>query len=276
MEFKDIKLIGVDLDGTLLDDNKKLAPELKEKIKHLCENSIQIVPITGRPFSGIPSDILSINEIQYAITSNGSQIIDTSTKSSVFSFQIDNKTVNTLIDIIESTDCIYEVFTDHFGFINEKDFDFHINRFKDTPFGEYLINSRKSTPSIKKMFSDKNKMADEIFIICNDNNSREELANTVSKIDSIQICKIADKYLEITKKGIDKGYALEKLCEYLNIDIENTMAFGDGENDLQFLSKAKIAVAMENAVDEVKEKANIITKSNNDNGVLEILNMIKV
>lgn len=274
MIINNIKLVGVDLDGTLLDDNKELTPELVEIIKELSKNGVHIVPITGRPLSGVPRCIREIEEIEYAITSNGSQITDVRTGKALFSFPIDNKTANEIIDILEQEDCMYEVFADSVGYIKQEEYDHHKKRFAGTPFGEYLFESRRVTPSIKKLFSTSSKDADEVFILCNDEEIRNSIADKMRKINDIQLCLIADKFLEITNKGTDKGNALEALCNHLNIDLQNTIAFGDGENDLQFLEKAGIAVAMANAVDEVKQKADIITKSNNDNGVYEILKQL--
>ena len=82
---------------------------------------------------------------------------------------------------------------------------------------------------------------------------------------------LADRFLEITKAGTDKGTALQMLCKHLGIGLNEVIAFGDGENDLQFLQKAGTAVAMGNAVDCVKEMADIITDTNDNNGVEKAL-----
>lgn len=275
MDLKNIRLVGVDLDGTLLNDDKELTEELKNAIKKLTDKGIYFVPITGRPLSGIPDCIREIDEIEFAITSNGSQITNLRTDTAIFSFPIDNKTTNEIIDILENENCMYEVFADSVGYIKQEEYDSHKKRFSGTPFGEYLFQSRRVTPSIKELFSSTDKEADEIFILCENEEDRNRIAYQMAQIKSIQLCLIADKFLEITKKNVDKGNALETLCKHFKIKLEDTIAFGDGENDLQFMEKAGIAIAMENAVDEVKQKADFITKSNNDNGVYEILKQIQ-
>ena len=79
-------------------------------------------------------------------------------------------------------------------------------------------------------------------------------------------------YLEFVSKDVSKGEALKKLCEYLKISREEVIAIGDGNNDISMIEYAKTGVAMENASELVKEKADVITTSNNDEGVLKILN----
>ena len=68
-------------------------------------------------------------------------------------------------------------------------------------------------------------------------------------------------------KGIDKATSLDRLAKSLNIKQEEVMAFGDGYNDLSMIEYAGLGVAMENAVDGVKQRANMITKSNNEDGI---------
>lgn len=274
MDLKDIRLVGVDLDGTLLDDNKCLPAETVEIIKSLYQRGIIVVPITGRPFKGLPACVTQIDEIEYAITSNGAQVFDLKNNKNLFSFQIPNKSVNNVLNQLKPLDCMFEVFADGVGYIEPNVYDFYVKEYTGTVIGEYIFSSRKTVDSISSIFCDDKKKADEIFVICKDAKSRNEIASSIVNIDSIQSCNLVEKYLEITKIGTDKGNALSELCKYLKIDLANTIAFGDGENDLQFMEKAGVAVAMQNACDEVKKRADIITKSNNENGVYEILKQI--
>lgn len=274
MRFDDIKLIGLDLDGTLLNDNKELTPETEQKLIELCERGIKVVPITGRPYMGLPDCIKQIKGIEYVIASNGSQIIDAKAEKSILSFSIPTNKSIEILQELGSLDCMVEAFADGFGYIEKETYDYYVDIFTGTVVGDYIFSSRKCIPSLIDLFEQNQKLADEIFVICKNSKMRDVIMKSISEIDSIQACTLADKYLEITKEGTDKGNALMALCKHLNIDIKHTIAFGDGENDLQFLEKAGIAVAMKNACDEVKAKADIITKSNNENGVLEILKQI--
>ncbi len=116
-----------------------------------------------------------------------------------------------------------------------------------------------------------NKRADEFFVSSADKAEQEKISAALDALGGVQYWYYDDKYIEITREGCDKGSALEAICRHLGVNIENTMAFGDGDNDLFFLEKAGVAVAMENAFPSVKAKADIIAKSNNDNGVCEMI-----
>lgn len=80
-----------------------------------------------------------------------------------------------------------------------------------------------------------------------------------------------DYFIEIVPKGIDKAASIKVLIDKLNIPHENTIACGDGFNDLSMIKYAAVGVAMENAVDAVKENADYITASNNDDGIAKVV-----
>lgn len=269
-----IKLVGVDLDGTLLRDDKTMCNGAPEIIKAAANRGIHIVPITGRPFSGIPECIKAIKEIQYIISSNGAQIIHAHSGKSIFSFPLSNEQSNEIISILSRAECMFEAFSDNVGYIEQNVYDYYAEIYSGTPVGDYIFSSRRVTASIPALFRNTQRTADEIFVICKSDQVRSELISVFDKMDDIQYCRLGDRFFEITKKGTDKGEALEVLCNYLGIALDQTIAFGDGENDLQFLQKAGVAVAVENAFDSVKAHADMIAKSNNDNGVCEIIKML--
>lgn len=270
----EIKLVGVDLDGTLLRDDKSLCDSAEEIIDSLAKRGIYFVPITGRPYSGIPQCVKNLNAVHYIISSNGARIIDAKTDEELFSFALSNEKTMELIGIMRGADCMFEVFADNVGYLEQNVYDYYLKEYSDTPIGEYIFSSRKITDSIEKLFAATDKQADEIFVNCKTPRVRQDILEKLKNMDDIQYCTLGDRFMEVTKKGTDKGEALTALCNYLGINLKNTIAFGDGENDLQFLEKAGLAVAMENAFPCVKEKADIITKSNNENGVCEILKQI--
>lgn len=274
IQDRNIKFVGVDLDGTLLRDDKTLCPSAEEIINSLAKRGIYFVPITGRPYSGIPDCVKKLDAVEYIISSNGARILNSKTDEELFSFALSNEKTMELISILRDADCMFEAFADNVGYVEKELYDYYVREFKGTPIGDYIFSSRKITDSIEGLFEGTGKQADEIFIDCRTPQVRADILKRIEGVEGIQHCSLGDRFLEITKKGTDKGEAMAVLCDYLGVDLKDTIAFGDGENDLQFLEKAGFSVAMENAFPCVKEKADIITKSNNDNGVCEILKLI--
>lgn len=270
-EHMEYKMIGLDLDGTLLKDDKSIDTKTKEYLETLSENGVHIVPITGRPLSGIPDCVRSIKGVDYIISNNGSKTVLNSTNETLFSLAMDNATSKRVIESVRQTGAIFEVFLNHYGYCEKFVFDHYKEVYTGTVLGDYIFSSRKQVDSLMTLFDDKNAEADEVFIICKNSDDREIIKAQTDKISGIQYCMLADRFLEITKNGTDKGTALELLCNHLRIKPDKVIAFGDGENDLQFLNKAGTAVAMGNATDSVKAQADIITDTNNNQGVLKAL-----
>lgn len=270
-EHMEYKMIGLDLDGTLLKDDKSIDAKTKEYLETLSANGVHIVPITGRPLSGVPDCVRNIKGVDYIISNNGSKTVLNSTNETLFSLAMDNATSKRVIESVRQTGAIFEVFLNHYGYCEKFVFDHYKEVYTGTVLGDYIFSSRKQVDSLLTLFDDKNAEADEIFIICKDNDDREIIKAQTDKISGIQYCMLADRFLEITKNGTDKGTALEMLCNHLKIGLDKVIAFGDGENDLQFLNKAGTAVAMGNATDSVKSQADIVTDTNNNQGVLKAL-----
>lgn len=268
MEYK---LIGLDLDGTLLKEDKSIDEETKEYLENLSKKGVHIVPITGRPLSGIPQSVRNINGIDYVISNNGSKITDNKTGENLFSFAMTNEVSKQVINTVRQTGAMFEVFVNHYGYCEKNVFDYYKKAYTNTVIGDYIFSSRKLIDSLSTLFDNAQNEADEVFIICADSEDRQRIKAQTDKIGSIQYCMLADRFLEITNNGTDKGKALEALCNRLDVKLSEVIAFGDGENDLQFLQKAGTAVAMGNATDSVKAQADIVTDTNESQGVLKAL-----
>ncbi len=269
--MKNIKLVGVDLDGTLLKNDKTISEYTVEVMKRVANKGIHIVPITGRPYSGLPSEIKNSDIISYIITSNGAQIISSKGQKRLFSFQLKNDVALKIIGILRGYACMLEIFTDDVGYVEEEVYEYYKAVYADTPIGGYISASRKKIDNIENFLINSQKGCDEIFIICKNKDTRQRIYERFETFDGIQMCRLGDQFLEITKLGTDKGNALITLCHSLDISPKDTIAFGDGENDLQFMEKSGTAVAMENACGAIKAKADIIAPSNEENGVAVIL-----
>lgn len=272
MDFSNIKLVGLDLDGTLLHEDKSISDRTKLALSRVAKKGIEIVPITGRPLAGIFDEVKNLDFIRYIIYSNGSQILDGD--KSLFSFAISNAVAIDVVSRLRQHDCMFEVFIDGWGYI-EPDVDVHYHTAFDeeSPVGKYVFGSRRVVDSIDALLSSGYDV-DEIFVICKSSEIRSEILDDIKDVSGVERWCLGDNFFEMTKNGSNKGEALTVLCDYLGIDLADTMAFGDGENDLTFLQRAGVAVVMQNAGDVVKNFADIITLSNDDDGVAYILEQI--
>lgn len=273
MELKNkISLAGVDLDGTLLKNDKTISEETQMAVKSAFERGITVVPVTGRPLCGIPQFILDMPEIHYVISTNGARITDIKSGKTVYESPLSRVKTAQLIEYV--TDCGYdfEAFAQGVGYIEPSLMEKHLAAYGNSPVADYIKSSRKTIESIKAFFEETGKCADEIFITLNDRAKRDKLFGEMSSDEEIQLCCLEDRFLEVTKKGTDKGTAFNYLREMLGINKNATAAFGDNDNDSLFLKSAAVSVVMGNAAEKLKESADIIAPSNENDGVAFILN----
>lgn len=103
----------------------------------------------------------------------------------------------------------------------------------------------------------------------------EEEAEFSADFDNVEVARWCPLFCDVTAKGVDKGRGVEALCAHFGIPVKNTAAFGDGGNDIAMLRAAGIGVAMGNANPEVKEMADYITTSVDDNGIANALTYLE-
>ena len=210
-------------------------------------------------------------EIEYYICSNGAQIIDAETEQALYSFTIPNGECREIMAVLRQLGCVFEPFACGWGYTEQAIFDGYMQQYGGTPLEEYVVASRRIIDCVDDVFEMGETAVDDFFVTCPDGAVRDRLLDALEQLGDLQYCCMGDRFLEITQRGADKGTAMAVLCRRLGIDIAETVAFGDGDNDILLLKKAGLAVAMGNALPAVKQCADLITSANNDNGVCEIL-----
>ena len=251
--MKKIKAVILDLDGTLLDDDKKISDKTIDFLKSI-KNDIKIILASARQISTIKpylNQIDILDKDNYTICFNGSLV------------------VNNEEDIIFSSYIGKDVLNNIDSFILE-------NNIKWT---YYLYDNRLLRNDIidLNMFINQNKIYKIVGV-----SATEEIQKIKKKLpkyilDNLEITSSEENRIEFVAKGMTKVKAIEMLLNKLNIRKEEIIAIGDGDNDIEMIKYAGIGIAMLNAPDIVKKHADIITKySNNNDGIYDVLkNVLK-
>ncbi len=121
---------------------------------------------------------------------------------------------------------------------------------------------------MKEAFAKRHQDAQKLLLYPGEDADRDEIMNALrSSFPQLEITSSGPKYVEVNIKGVDKGKALKVFCRLMEIPIEESIAFGDAENDISMLEAAGKAIVMENGTPEAKKHADVICASNNDDGV---------
>ena len=266
-----IRMIGLDLDGTLLTGQKELTAGNRSALEKAAENGIYIVPVTGRPLSGIPKQVLDLDFVRYAITSNGAVTTDRLSGKTIRERCMSKETAERTLRAAQGEGIILEYFTEGYGF---HDPDTHVllwKKFEKSPVLRYLERSRIQVEDLYGRLSESRRGIENLSVMCPTPEIKENVLERVMEIEGIRIIYPWPTDLEITSKDADKGEALLSLAAELGRQREEVMAMGDGNNDLGLMNAAGLSVAMGNSAPEVLEAADFQTSDNEHDGVAQAI-----
>ena len=266
-EKKEIRLIGLDLDGTTLTSQKELTPHTKEVLEACIRQGIEVLPATGRVWSGIPKYMTDIEGVRYIISSNGASVVELSTGKAVYTNGIAWERALEIFDILEGYDTFYDVYAMGNGWCEGRFLD-HLEKYKIEPLIEQLVRrSRTRVDDLRRWLREHQAPVEKINMFFSDIEKRQRVYEELSNIPDLAVtCSLANN-LEINHCTCNKGDALLNLGKILGIPMEQIMACGDGNNDLEMVRQAGVGVAMENGEAIVKEAADFVTKTNDEEGV---------
>lgn len=259
-----IKMIGLDLDGTLLTDQKELGEYTVQILKRAVEEGIVILPITGRPLCGLPEEVTGLTGLRYAITANGARILDLKNAAVLKEQLVSVETAEKILDILGNYDSLREIYYDGTGYAEREKLEQIDHFFEEGPMAEYVRSTRQPVENLMDKFRKESREVDKVQGVFADLGEREAALDEIRKLEGVTITGALHNNIEVNAAGVDKGNALLWLAQYLGIAPEETMAFGDGNNDITLLEKAGTGVAMKNGIEEVKHAADRITEKTND------------
>ena len=267
---KEIKLILLDLDGTLLTTDKKISARNYAALEQAAAKGIYIVPCTGRFFAGIPEDIRNLPFLHYAITINGAEIYDARADRSIHSALISCQRAGEIFSALDSLPVIYDCFQDGWGWMDQTFYDQADLYEMGEVLAVYIRKMRTPVENFKQTIKERNRGVQKIQMFYRDMELHRRMLQELKQwFPDLVVTTSLTNNIELNSHDAHKGNALLELCRHLNIAPSETMAFGDGLNDLTMLKTAGIGVAMGNAAQEVKDVADFVTDTNDNDGVAQ-------
>ena len=256
-----MKVIAVDLDGTLLDSQKQLGADMRELIGVLRSKGYLFGVATGRPYFSALAAIPNPEELlDFLITDNGGEIQDYVANRSHQQYPI-------------SGDLVREIITENMA-LGANPVLNHNDELVMVDEGEYYNNIKKILktkidPNIMDYV--KESQAKVIFSVDEETAQKVMAYHTEKNDPRYHFFKSQKELLEFMDPRVNKEVGLEWFCDYHKIELSQVMAFGDNDNDYEMIQAAGIGVAMSNATDLVKSAADHIAKSNDEQGVYHFL-----
>lgn len=258
---ENIRLLCLDLDGTLLNDHKEIDPRDVEAVQKAAADGVTIALITGRMPAATENIVKTLRVSCILACNAGTYILEKG--SCIYSEYLPLEAMQKVYGVAQEHELPLWIFRHEDWMVTDLDeaVEEEIRTIRHMPQIMNYQNLEKEWAAAKKapnklLIGANPSKVQEIYTILQEMN-----------VNGMDMACSAPNFLEIFPKGMNKGRALRMICKEKGIALEETMAFGDQELDVSMIEEAHIGIAMENGIPEIKEAARFVTKSNNDAGV---------
>jgi Cof subfamily protein (haloacid dehalogenase superfamily) len=248
------KLFAFDIDGTLLTADKRILPSTKEALKLIQAEGHEIMLASARAPLGIEPLLEEFGARSLYISLNGSLVVDGD--RFILDQPIPEEGVQQTLDLAREYGLSINLYSERHWFIEE-----------ENPYSTKEGEIVRARPELAD-FSQVTKVH-KLLIIGSEQAISRFQPELQAKAPLLNVSISTPTYCEVVAGEVSKASALKFVCEYLGIGLENTIAFGDGENDLEMLTTAGTAVAMGNSHPSLFEHADYVTLTSDEDGILE-------
>ncbi len=261
------KLIALDLDETTLNTEGCLSPANRTAIYQAITRGIQIVVATGRPISTVPEEIKNFSGIRYVIAGNGAAIYDLSENKAILRKTLLEEAVRKILELTADEALTYEAFINGVAYA-QKDYVQNPTIYMDGErHTDYVQATRHPVENIRTFILEHQAELDSLDLVVQDFDTKKRMAKELGTLKNIYITTSTPPLLEISHKDCGKHRGLQFLTELLGINRNETVAFGNADNDAEMLQWAEVGVAVKNASSRCLVAADYITDESWNDGV---------
>ncbi|MGN0846691.1 MAG: Cof-type HAD-IIB family hydrolase [Kiritimatiellia bacterium] len=273
----DLRIIALDLDGTLLDSQKRLSSANRAALARAAARGALVVPTTGRFFGMMPQAVRDLPFVRYAITVNGAQVYDRETDTAIVREEIPLETALGVMRLLDGFDVIYDCYRANWGWMSELFKAKAAAYATDEHYLRMVNDFRRPVPELKAHLAATAAEGDvqKIMLFARLDGPRDVTARITEAVNArfpeIKVTSTTWNNLELNIASANKGVALGRFAAHLGLTLANCMALGDGRNDLTMIEAAGVGVAMANAHPDVLAAADYVSLSNDADGVAAAL-----
>ncbi len=273
--MNEIKIIALDLDGTLLNSQKELTERNRAALSAAAERGIEIVPTTGRFYGAVPEEIRCLPFLHYAITINGAQVQRLSDGAVLYRAEMPRTQVVELMDELDRWPVAYDCYCDNSAYITASVQAKIEDYTADVHYQRMVRQLRRGVPELKAWVQGQSRDIQKVQFFTEETEVKARLMKELpQKFPDFIITSAIPSNVEINQHSANKGEALLALAHHLGCTAEQVMAFGDGFNDVTMIRAAGTGVAMGNAFAPVKVLADLVAEDCDHDGVAKVIEML--
>ena len=283
------KMVVIDIDGTLLTSEGNITEETKEALLKAQESGMIVVLASGRISSSTITYAKSIGLNSYAISGNGSVITEIETGKDIYTNCLGTKATQNIANICKENSISCNVYTLQEILTEKIEYNILFYSIQNRELSEDKKTKINIYSDITKAVSEKvDNNVSKITICDKDKSIFNSIIRKLRDINGIEVLDVSHSshkvidvgsekvdvnyyYTEVTKANVDKWYAVKYLSDKLGISTEEIICIGDNANDIMMVQNCGLGVILDNAAPIYKEKAKYVAPSNNDNGIVDVL-----
>ena len=264
---KNIRMVALDLDGTTFDSAGDISELTVKTLEEAAAAGAHIVVSTGRSYASLPEHIKSVSGIEYAITSNGAHVNLMHSGEQIYSDFLDPQAVESVAELKDETGADIEVFIDGKAYVDGSYYEDVKENGCEFRNADYVLWSRRPVPDVTALMLEHRDKIENVNFVFRTLELLEEARPKVCAMENANVTSSFMSNLEVGGPNTSKKTALLWLMDKLGISTDELMCCGDAPNDMAMLELAGIGVAVANAWGGLKDHADYITASNDDDGV---------
>jgi len=261
-----VKVILLDLDGTLLNSEKTVSPANYAALERAAEMGVHIVPATGRFYDAMPEVVRNLPFVRYVVTVNGAEIYDAKEKKVLHKEELEPEEAVAIYEYLSGLPALCDAYVEGWGYMDRSYYG-RIDEFATVPYVAKMLKELRTPVDDMMAFLCQHKVQKLMAFFKDMDRRALELERVAERFPHTAVSSSIANNIEVNAKKATKGGALLNLCRVLGIDVKDSMAFGDGSNDLSMIRNAGIGVAMGNAYPGLKEAADYVTLTCDEDGV---------
>lgn len=265
-----IRVVGLDLDGTVLNSQKQLTPRTAAAIRRALDAGCAVLPATGRTRGGLPEELTAIPGVRWAVLANGAVVLDLATGQPILSHPLAREDALAAFPLLAEYDMMLDVYQEGKAFTSAAAFA-RVEQFAPPAMLAYFRATRTVVDDLPAWLAAQTAPVEKLTMLFTDLQQRRQAWDKLVQAGRWAVTSSIPNNIELNAVGVDKGMALLALAERLGFGKEQVMACGDSSNDLAMLRAVGLPVAMGNAGEEVKALAKAVTGTNDEDGVAQAL-----
>ena len=263
------RLLALDMDGTILTSQKTVSPATVKAINNLIKRGTAVTLCTGRGVAELKDYTDDFSAIPYGILNSGGCVYDFTKRQSIHRILLDDSSLIECIRAAQKVKAMPYLLTEDASVAQAEDMR-DVSRFQMGMYQSLYDRVATIVPDMETYVREHPGKSLKLCIFHRDSGTREQTRREIEHL-GMELADAETTSLEISPRGVTKALGLQILCRYLGIPIEESVAVGDADNDIDVLKAAGLSVAMGNANKTVKDLCDVIVADNDRDGVVEVI-----